>query len=83
MGTTDNFDSSTATSVPSTATLPILLASNAGARTAAASLIAPTPGAIASAPFRAISARFRLSAPAQPLPLIRLTMPIFSFRSQA
>jgi hypothetical protein len=44
MGTTDNFDSTAAASVPSTATLPILLASNAGARTAGASLIAPYTG---------------------------------------
>lgn len=44
MGTTDNFDSATATSIPSTATLPFLLAANAGARTGGASLIAPYTG---------------------------------------
>lgn len=44
MGTTDNFDSSAATSVPSTATIPILLAANAGARTAGISLVSPYTG---------------------------------------
>jgi hypothetical protein len=44
MGTTDNFDSAAATTAPSGSTFPILLGSNAGARTATVDLISPYTG---------------------------------------